>query len=119
MGYLDYLGSILPLFLFWVIAFSPVVLAAFAWARKDRLPIELTLLTLDIVFLYSVLHGRAKLILLGPDYSSRLFTTIEINILIAVILGVYFGIRRRWISATASGMLAFVWITILSINTVV
>lgn len=115
---MDYLNAILICFWAAVMLSIPLVIA-FAWHRKDRLPVELSVVTLDAVLLYSVLDRKAKLIFLGPDYSSRLFAVIEINILVGLIFALYFGIRRRWIAATASGLLALAWLAVMSISTVV
>jgi len=106
---MDYLNDIL--LCFWAaVMLSVPLLIAFAWHRKDRLSIELAVVTVDVVLLYSLLSPKIKLILLGPDYSSRLFTTIEINVLVTLILAVYFGTRRRWIAGVASGLLALLWL---------
>ena len=60
-----------------------------------------------------------KLILLGNDYSQGLFTAIEVNVLVAVVLGLYLGIRRRWSASLAALLLAVGWLLMGAINSAV
>ena len=96
-----------------------LVLIAIAWCRKDRRPLELSILTLSAVLL-TVSEVRAwKLALIVPDYSSRLGATIGTNILVALSLGIYLGIKRRWVATIAALILAYVWLMVLAINAAV
>ncbi|PYU24963.1 MAG: hypothetical protein DMG32_12875 [Acidobacteria bacterium] len=108
VGALIYAGLILPL-----------PLLAVAWISSNRRPIELLVLTLSALLFLSGAVRSLKLILLGLDYSHRLFTTIGVNILVATVLGLYFAIRRRWIAAIAAAILAVAWLMAGAINSAV
>jgi hypothetical protein len=97
----------------------PLPLLAVAWSRSNRLPIEFSVLTLSAALYLSADIRSLKLTLLGSDYSHRLFTTVVVNILVAIILGIHLGIKRRWIAAIAAVILAFGWLLIGAINSVV
>jgi hypothetical protein len=97
----------------------PLPLLVIAWSRSDSQPIELSILTLSTVLFLSALVRSLKLALLGTDYSSRLFTTIGINMLVAFILGVYLGVKRRWLAAVAAVILALGWLLMGAINSAV
>jgi hypothetical protein len=57
--------------------------------------------------------------LLGRDYSQRLYTTIEVLLVVMVVGSVYFLIRKRWMLAIASIILAIDWLWIGIINSAV
>jgi len=97
---------------------SPFLLAI-AWSKSNRLPIEFSVLTLNAVLFLSTFVRDVKLILLGNDYSQRLFTTVEVNMLVAVVLGLYLGIRRRWSASVAALLLAVGWLAVGAINSAV
>jgi hypothetical protein len=69
--------------------------ATIAWSKSNRKPIEFSILTLSAVLFLSAAVRGLKLILLGNDYSDRLFATIGINLLMALALGIYLGVKRR------------------------
>jgi len=76
-------------------------------------------LTLSALLL-EVAHARSwKISLLGPDYSTRLYATIYINMSFSLILGIYLGIKRRRIGAAAGILLAWAWFLLGAINSVV
>lgn len=109
---------IFPL-IYWCCFICPLPLVAIAWSRSNRLPIEYSVLSLSLVLFLSAAVRSLKLTLLGSDYSHRLFTTIEVNIVIAIILGLYLGVRRRWIAAVAAAILALGWLLLGAVNSVV
>src|ERR1700730_1482729 len=96
----------------------PLPLLAIAWSRSDRLPVQFSILTLSAVFFVSAAVRNLKLTLLGSDYSHRLFTTIAFNLLVAIVLGLYLGVKHRWIASIASAILAFGWFLMWVINSV-
>jgi hypothetical protein len=97
----------------------PLPLLAVAWISSNRRPIEFLVLTLSAVLFLSAAIRSLKLILLGIDYSNRLFTTIEVNILVDIVLGLYLAIKRRWIAAIVGAILAAAWLIMGAINSVV
>jgi hypothetical protein len=80
----------------------PLPLLAIAWTRNNRKPIEFSILTLDAVLLFSATVRSLKLTLLGIDYSNRFFTTIGVNMLAALVLCIYLGVKRRAFAALAA-----------------
>jgi hypothetical protein len=72
----------------------PLPLLLIAWSRRNRKPIELSVLTLSAVLLNVAAIRDVKLALLGTDYSSRLYTTIAFNLVIAIVLAITLGIKR-------------------------
>ena len=87
----------------------PLPLLLIAWHESERKSIQLSILTLSAVLLNSANVPAVKLALLGADYTSRLFATVEIDMLVAIGLGIYLTIMRRWIAAIAALLLGFAW----------
>jgi hypothetical protein len=106
----DYLGIVLinPQ-LFNACMILPLPLLVIAWHESERKSIQLSILTLSAVLLNSANVPGVKLALLGADYTSRLFATVEIDMLVAIGLGIYLAIMRRWIAAIAALLLGFAW----------
>ena len=102
-----------------IACFLPLPLIAVEWSRTNRRPIELSILTLSAVLLLTAFVRNLKLTFLGGDYSDRLYTTIGANLLVALGLGFYLAIKRRWLAAFAAIVLAFGWLVVGSINSVV
>lgn len=106
----------LAIFLAYLSFLAPLPLLVFAWCKTNRLPIAFSLLTLSAFLFLSAAIRNVKLVLLGGDYSNRLFATIGINILLAIILAIYVGIKRRWIATVAALILALGWLAMGAIN---
>ena len=107
------------IYLIYTCLLCPLPLLAIAWSRSTRLPIEFSILSLSAVLFLAAAIRTLKLTLLGGDYSNRLYTTIGFNMLVAVTLGLYLGIKRRWIAAIAAVVLALGWLLMWAINSVV
>jgi len=56
---------------------------------------------------------------LGSDYGNRLHTTIELNMFIAIVAAVYFGLTKQRISGLAAVVLAADWLYMAAIDPVV
>lgn len=97
----------------------PSLLLGFAWTRGNRRPIEFSALTLSAVLFCSAMIHSAKVVLLGRDYSNRLYGTIGTNLLVVVILGFYLGFTGRRAAAVAALILAVGWFLMAGINSVV
>jgi hypothetical protein len=87
----------------------PLPLLLSAWYESERKSIQLSILTLSAVLLNSANVPGVKLALLGADYTSRRFATVEIDVLVAIGLGIYLAIMGRWIAALAALLLGFAW----------
>jgi hypothetical protein len=97
----------------------PLSLLAIEWNKSRKQAIVLSILSLSAVLYGTAFVRGLKLILLGTDYSNRLFTTIIANLLIAIALGIYMKIKRRRFAAIAAVILAFGWFVLWGINTAV
>jgi hypothetical protein len=98
----------------------PVFLFGLAWRRNYQDSSRTLLLpTFSALLLLSTLFGNLKLWLLGSDYGHRLYVTIEVNMLLAMVAAIYFGMKKRWIAALAALLLALDWLYMASVNSVV
>jgi hypothetical protein len=97
----------------------PLPLLGFAWTRPNRQKISIVVLSFSAVLILSAGVRYLKFILLGEDYSNRLYTTIGVNMLVAIILALYLAITRRWLAALAAAMLALAWFWVCAVNSVV
>jgi hypothetical protein len=116
----DYLGIVLinPQ-LFNAFMILPLPLLLIAWYESERKSIQLSILTLSAVLLNSANVSGVKLALLGADYTSRRFATVEIDMLVAIGLGIYLAIIGRWIAAIAALLLGFAWFLAAVVNVAV
>ena len=97
----------------------PLPLLVLAWIRSDRQPIIYSTVAVSaLVFLGASLRPL-KSIILGGDYSHRLYTTIYINLLLCVALSLLLAFRRRWIAAVATAILGLGWLLAGAINSAV
>jgi hypothetical protein len=98
----------------------PVVLMGAAWRRYDRRGrTTLIIPALSVILLLLVIQHDLRWILLGPDYSQRLYLTIELNAALAAVSALYTGVRRAWMALAASVLVAFTWLWVGAINSVV
>jgi hypothetical protein len=106
---LMYFFTALPLFLFGA-----------AWLRYHRKASKSLLLpTISALLLLLAIVRELKLSLLGPDYTHRLYITIEVNLLVAIVAAFYFGVKQKWIALIAALILALDWGIVGAINSVV
>ena len=100
-----------------VLVFSiPLALLYLAWrhARDGRL--SLGVLTLTAILLVLSVPPSLRTILLGADYSERLYFTIKLNLLLTFAAGLESAVRRRWIALTAAALLLLFWIYLAFVN---
>jgi hypothetical protein len=103
---------------FWIAL--PIFLFGVAWRKHSQDGLRALLWpSLSALLLLSAIVNILKVPLLGPDYSHRLYITIEVNMLLAVVAAVYFGVRKRWIAALAAVILALDWLYMGAVNSVV
>jgi hypothetical protein len=93
-----------------VVLVLPVLLFALACAQSQHGLRTLLLPTLSAALLLLAIVRDFKVWLLGPDYSHRLYVTIELNLILAIVAVVYFVARKRWIAALAALILALDWL---------
>jgi len=75
--------------------------------------------TVSALLLLLAVERHLKVLLLGPDYANRLYITIWVNLLVAIVSTVYFGMKRKWIALLAALILALDWGIMGAINSVV
>ena len=113
------MGTLL-VFIVYVCLIFPLLLTAIAWSKRDRRPIEYSILTVSAAALILSASVRSlKIFLLGTDYSDRLFTTVFVNFVLALALALYLGVKRRWLAAVAAAFLALGWLLLGGINSVI
>ncbi len=111
-------GSTLYL-LIWILLWLPLLLLAVAWTKAKAQFGPLAVLTLSAILLLSSGVRSVKLLLLGANYSHRLYTTLELNCFLAVILGLYMAVRKRWVATVAAIFLGLAWIYLMVVNSAV
>src|SRR5215469_14879820 len=67
----------------------PIPLLSLAWRRNKREKATLVLLLVSGILLLLALVRNIRGVLLGGDYSNRLYVTIGVNMLLAAICGLY------------------------------
>jgi glucan phosphoethanolaminetransferase (alkaline phosphatase superfamily) len=106
-------------FLTYVWMFSPLLLFCLAWCRHyQHLSRTLLLPTLSALLLVAAVVRNLK-VLLGSDYSHRLYISIEVNMFLGVAAAIYFLWKKRWTPAVAALILALDWLFLGAINSVV
>jgi hypothetical protein len=110
----------LLVFVIYVFLALPVLLFGVAWHRNYRHALRvLPLPTLSAILLFTSAHRGLRVWLLGSDYSHRLYLTIELNMLLAIVAAVYFVVTKRWIAGLAALILAADWFFVGLLNSMV
>ncbi|MGB8475216.1 MAG: hypothetical protein WCE61_14130 [Candidatus Acidiferrum sp.] len=97
----------------------PFLILAAAWWKKERGIFAYTLPTMSALLLVAAFQHGLKVVLLGPDYSDRLFFSIGLNMFISNFTGAYLVSTRKWVAAVAALILALDWLLVAAINSAV
>jgi hypothetical protein len=97
----------------------PIVLLSVAWRRNKREKATFVLLLVSGILLLSATARNIKWVLLGWDYTDRLFVTIGLNMLLAAGCGLYLAFTRRFLAALSAILLVFAWLYMGVVNSVV
>ena len=97
--------------LLWV----PVVPIILAWRGGNRPRLLVILLAIDVVYLLAGAYVSSSW-LLGANYSSRLHTTVDVNLALTAITAVIFGAKRQWYGFAAGILLACDWLYLGVVN---
>src|SRR5215470_16858791 len=97
----------------------PIILLSLAWGRNKKENATFVLLLVSGLLLLSATVRNIKWALLGGDYTHRLYVTIEVNILLAAICGLYLACTRRFLAALSATVLALGWLYCGIVNSVV
>lgn len=97
----------------------PTILLVLAW-RRDRPVAGLFIVPVTAVVVLALsLNHEMRWALMGEDYTRRLFVTIGIFTVLALINSIYAAIRRAWKVALASAVIAMAWFFVGVVNSVV
>jgi hypothetical protein len=102
----------------WALIVLPLPLLALAWTKNRRPLLPLLILSASAVLLASSGARSVKLLLLGPDYSNRLFIAVGLNILLSLGFTIYAAVKGSFV-AIAGMILTLGWVYTLLINSVV
>jgi hypothetical protein len=97
----------------------PIVLLSVAWRRNKGEKATFVLLLVSGILLLSATVRDTKWVLLGGDYTNRLYVTIGLNMLLAAACGLYLAFTRRFLAALSAIVLAFAWLYMGAVNSVV
>ena len=97
----------------------PIVLLTVAWHRNRREKATLILLLVSGILLLSATVRDIRWVLLGADYTNRLYVTIGLNMLLAAVCGLYLAFTRRFLAALSAIVLVFGWLYMGVVNSVV
>jgi hypothetical protein len=97
----------------------PIFLLSVAWRRNKREKATFALLLVSGILLLSATVPDIKWVLLGRDYTNRLYVTIGLNMLLAAACGLYLAFTRRFLAALSAIVLVFGWLYMGVVNLVV
>ena len=97
----------------------PFVLLFVAWRRNKREKATFVLLLVSGILLLSATMRDIRWVLLGADYTNRLYVTIGLNMLLAAVCGLYLAFTRRFLAALSAIVLVFGWFYMGVVNSVV
>ena len=100
--------------LWWV----PVVPIILAWRGGNRPRLLVILLAIDVVYLLAGAYVSSSW-LLGANYSSRLHTTVDVNLALTAITAVIFGAKRQWYGFAAGILLTCDWLYVSAVSAAV
>jgi hypothetical protein len=96
----------------------PIVLLSVAWRRNKREKATFVLLLVSGILLLSATVRDIKWVLLGGDYTNRLYVAIGLNMLLAAACGLYLAFTRRFLAALSAIALVFGWFYMGVVNSV-
>jgi hypothetical protein len=97
----------------------PIVLLSVAWRGNKREKATFVLLLLSGILLLSSTVRDIKWVLLGGDYTNRLYVTIGLNMVISTMCGLYLVFTRRFLAALSAIVMVFGWLYLGVINSAV
>ena len=96
----------------------PIVLLSVAWRRNKREKATFVVLLVSGILLLSATVRDIKWVLLGGDYTNRLYVTIDLNMLLAAGCGLYLAFTRRFLATLSAIALVFGWFYMGVVNSV-
>jgi hypothetical protein len=115
----------MPFWLTWWIIFCTVFLACpaclllFAWIRNRKVVLVSIIPMAALIVLGLALFPEMKSVLVGADYTRRLFLTIDVFIGLTAVSLINAVFRRLWLVAIASALVSLGWVYLAAVNSVV
>lgn len=97
----------------------PTVLLLFAWRRRTAKGALMAIPILAILALALSMDHDLRWVLIGADYTRRLFITIVVFIVLTHVNAIIALVRKAWSIAVASAVLSLAWFFVGVINSVV
>ena len=111
--------SNLPIYGIYASLLLPIVPLFVAWRRNKKEKTTFVLLLVSGLLLVSATERGIKWVLIGGDYTNRLYATIGLNMLLAAICGLYLAFTRRFLAALSAIVLVFGWLYFGLVSSVV
>lgn len=109
----------LPIYGIYASLLLPIILLSVAWRRNKKENATFVLLLVSGLMLPLATVRDIKWVLLGGDYTNRLYITMGLNMLLAVICGLYLAFTRRFLAAFSAIVLVVGWLYCGVVNSVV
>ena len=97
----------------------PATLLVHTWRQNRRVTAPVIIPAIAISALALAMVPDMRWLVLGTDYSRRLFMTIGVFALLTLINAIYAATRRAWTVAIASAVISLAWFFVGVINSVV
>jgi len=103
---------------YWLITlllWLPIVPIILAWRGGNRPRLLVILLAIDVVYLLAGLYVSSSW-LLGANYSSRLHTTVGVNLALTAVTAVIFAAKRQWYGFAGGILLTCDWLYVSAVS---
>ena len=97
----------------------PAVLLLFAWRRRAARNSLMMIPLFAILFLALSMNHGLRWVLIGEDYSRRLFVSIFVFTALTLVNAIIAAVRKSWSIALASAVLSLAWLFVGVVNSVV
>jgi len=111
--------SNLLMYVVYTVLLLPLVLLSVAWRRNKREKATFVLLVVSGILLLAATVRDIKWVLLGGDYTNRLYVTIGVNMLLSALCGLYLAFTHRFLAALSAVVLFLGWLYLGAVNSVV
>ena len=98
---------------------SPAILLLIAWLHNRKTISSLIIPMVAVAALALSLSPEVRAVLVGADYTRRLFVTIGVFAFLTAACAIYAMFRKLWIVAVASALVALGWMFMGVVNSVV
>lgn len=111
---------LISLIVFYAVGLAlPAILLLLAWRRLATVSGLMIIPLIAILVLALSLNHDIRWVLIGADYTRRLYVTILVFAALTLINTVFAAFRRAWAIAVASAVLSLAWFFVGAVNSVV